>query len=318
VSLHRFEALYEDAGGRVARSPWGAGDVIGRLNWITPESSARILSRVEPGAVLDLSVDYFVGMPAWTGSGDPSFQHWMTHTPNGNLLDGLTGAPRAVQERFSMSADSFMMNTHCGTHIDTLTHSGYQGRFWNGISPQSDLGGRYWMRGGAADYPPIVARGLLLDIAALHDVEVLERGYAITPDDVDAACGRQGVRIEQGDVVLLRTGMMLHWPTVDYLGSSCGLGVDCARHLCEDGGAMCIGTDTLAFEVMPHERAETFLPVHSYMLADAGAQIMEIVDCEELARHSLWEFAFVAAPMRLRGSTGSPLRPMALPLKPTR
>jgi kynurenine formamidase len=311
---YRFEALYEDEGGRVSRSPWGDADVIGRLNWVTPVSTAKVLGRIRPGPVYDLSVDYFIGMPAWTGSGDPKFEHWMTHTPRGNVLDGLTGAAPDVQERFSMSADCFLMNTHCGTHIDTLTHSGYRGRFWNGLGAEADLGGRTWMRGGAADYPPIVARGVLLDVARLHQTKVLDPGYAITPGDVDQACERQQVTLREGDVVILRTGMMTHWPAPAFVGPSAGMGVKAARYLCEEKGAMCVGTDTVGFEVMPHEESDTFLPVHSYMLAEAGAQILEIVNCERLAADALFEFAFIGGPMRLRGSTGAPLRPIAIPV----
>jgi kynurenine formamidase len=205
------------------------------------------------------------------------------------------------------------MNTHCGTHIDTLVHLGYRGRFWNGLNPEDDMGSRSWLRGGAAEYPPIIARGVLLDVAAYRDVDILPASHVITPDDITGAAAREQVEIEEGDVVVVRTGAMRKWPETEYLGETAGIGMDAARLLCESG-AMCVGTDTVAFEVIPAERTGTFLPVHSYMLAEAGAQIIEILNLEGLSRDRVYEFAFIAAPIRLRGATGSPLRPVGMPV----
>jgi len=310
---YRFDPLYKDGSGQVSRSPWGEDDVIGRLNWMTAQRAHQTLSRVAAGPVYDLSVEYFIGMPAWSGSGDPKFEIWLTHTPQGNIRDGLTGVPPEVHEQYSMSADSFLMNTHCGTHIDTLVHLGYRGRFWNGLNPEDDMGSRSWLRGGAAEYPPIIARGVLLDVAAYRDVDILPASHVITPDDITGAAAREQVEIEEGDVVVVRTGAMRKWPETEYLGETAGIGMDAARLLCESG-AMCVGTDTVAFEVIPAERAGTFLPVHSYMLAEAGAQIIEILNLEGLSRDRVYEFAFIAAPIRLRGATGSPLRPVGMPV----
>jgi kynurenine formamidase len=206
------------------------------------------------------------------------------------------------------------MNTHCGTHIDTLTHLGHCGRFWNGWTPEEHLGSRHWMRGGADAYPPIVARGVLLDVAALHEVERLPPSYAITVADVDGAVRAQGIELRRGDVVLFRTGMMTCWPRPEYFVEPPGVGLAAARYLCEEAGAMCMGTDTIAFEPVPPEQEGTFLPVHCYMFATAGAQIMEVVWTEDLAQERVHEFAFLGAPLKLRGSTGSPLRPLAIPL----
>lgn len=313
--LGPFEALFEDDGLRVSRSPWGPEDEIGRLNWITADSTAAVLGRVASGPVFDLGVEYFVGMPAWTGSGDPKYEHFLTHTPQGSVVDGMAGATADVHRRYSLSADAILMNTHCGTHIDTLTHLGYCGRFWNGWTAEEHLGGRCWERGGADRYPPIVARGVLLDVARLHAVERLPAGYAVTADDVRAASADQGVELRPGDVVVIRTGAMTVWPTQDYLAASAGVGLEAARYLCEEAGAMCIATDTIAFEVFPPKTSDAFLPVHCYMLATAGAQIMEVVWTEGLAEANVHEFAFLGAPLRLRGSTGSPFRPIAIPLR---
>lgn len=309
-----FEPLLERDGLVVSRSPWGPEDEIGRLNWITPESTGALLARLRGERVYDLSVEYFVGMPAFTVSGDPPYQSFVTHSPQASVLDGMTGTSGPVHERYSLSADAILMNTHCGTHIDTLTHMGHCGMLWNGWTPDEQLGGRGWMVGGANAYPPVVARGVLLDVAGLHDVSCLPNGYAITPTDVAGAAERQGVGLRRGDVVLLRTGAMDKWPQQSYLENPAGVGLEAARVLCEEHGAMVLGTDTIAFEPIPHEQPETFLPVHGYMFATAGAQIIEVLWLEQLAAEKCWEFAFLGMPLRLRGSTGSPMRPVAIPI----
>ena len=78
---------------------------------------------------------------------------------------------------------------------------------------------------------------------------------------------------------------------------------------------MCIGTDAVSLDVAPHEEPESFVPVHCYMFATAGAQIIEVLDLEVVAAEKVHEFAIVALPLKLRGATGSPIRPIAVPLR---
>ena len=100
-----------------------------------------------------------------------------------------------------------------------------------------------------------------------------------------------------------------------YLVNTPGISLDSAKWLCEEAGAMCIGADTIALEVLPSEQENVFLPVHAYMFATAGAQIIEVLDLETVAGEKVYEFALVALPLKLRGATGSPVRPIAVPLR---
>jgi kynurenine formamidase len=185
--------------------------------------------------------------------------------------------------------------------------------FWNGWTAEKDLGSRVWNKGGADKYPPVIARGVLLDIAGLHGVDCLPDGHVITPEDMKAAAREQGVELRPKDVVTLRTGRMRRWPDVDgYIPDNPGLGLGGARYLCEEVGAMCIGTDAVSLDVAPQEDPEAFVPVHCYMFATAGAQIIEVLDLEEVAAEKVYEFAFLAFPLKIRGATGSPVRPVAL------
>jgi kynurenine formamidase len=310
------DPVLERDGAVVNRSPWGPDDEIGRLNWITPESRKQILEHLDGTTMLDLSVDYFLGMPSWLPAGDPKYDIWMTHTPQGSVNDDLSGAGRAAHERHSYCGDSVAMYTHCGTHIDTLNHMGYFGCFWNGWTPERHLGSRHWMVGGPEKHPPIVARGILLDLPRLHRADCLPDNHAITPEDIRGAAREQGVELRRGDVVLLRTGRMTRWPDSDgYLLNSPGLGVPGARYLCEEGGAMLVGTDAVGLDVYPSEEPDGYLPVHSYMFATAGALIMEVVMMEQLAQEQLYEFAFIGGALKLTGATGSPMRPFAVALR---
>ena len=149
---------------------------------------------------------------------------------------------------------------------------------------------------------------MLLDVAGLHGVDCLPDGYAITPEDLQKAAGEQGVTIQPKSVVLVRTGRMTKWPDFDgYLLSPPGIGLPAAKWLCEEVGAMCIGGDSIALEVLPSEEPDVFLPVHCYMFATAGAQIIEVVDMEEIAAEKQYEFAFLGFPLKLRGATGAPI-----------
>jgi kynurenine formamidase len=312
-----FDPILERDGVKVSRSPWGPDDEIGRLNWITPESRREILERLDGRGLFELSVDFFNGMPSWDAAGDPKYDSWMTHTGAGSRNDDIAGLPPEVFEKTSYCGDAITMYTHCGTHIDTLTHIGHYGCYWNGWTEAEHLGSRGWLKGGADKYPTIVARGVLIDVAGAHGVDCLPDSYTIQPSEIETIARDQGVQFRRGDVVLINTGRMSRWPDHDgYLLDPPGICVATARWLCEDAGAMCIGSDTVCVEVIPApDGDDPFVPVHAYMFATAGAQLIEICFLEELAAEKLYEFAFIGGPLRLRGTTGSPFRPIAVPLK---
>ena len=151
-------------------SPFGASDEIGMLNLITAELRDAILSTADAGKMIDLSVDYFVGMPSWIGANDPNYQLWMTHTPAGEKITNSVGVAPELNDLVSYSSDAVSMYTHCGTHIDALNHFGYHGVIFNGYKAADHIGSRHWDVAGVNKQPPIVARGVLLDVAGLHGV----------------------------------------------------------------------------------------------------------------------------------------------------
>jgi kynurenine formamidase len=298
------------------RTSYGADDQIGRLNELASGQLANVLLRVDPRRVYDLSVEYFVGMPNWTMSGDPAFQMWLTARPSGEVLDDPMHVGRASNETVSRSGDAIMMYTHSGTHVDTLNHMGLHGRIYNGYTEKEHLGSRHWNICGAEQHPPVVTRGVMLDIAALHGLKMLPNSYGIGSDDIEAAMQRQGVAVERGDVVLIRTGRMSTWPDADRLiPDEPGLNLDGAKALA-DMGAIMIGADNIGFEQGPADDELNWQVVHTFLLTESGIPIIELVNMEELSADSVYEFAFIGACLKIRGATGSPMRPLAIPLKP--
>jgi kynurenine formamidase len=300
----------------VGTSPWGPDDQIGRLNLMTERSTAQVLSRVAGGRAYDLSVEYYIGMPSWQAAGDPHYRMWMTHTPHGTVIDDPLNVGTEMNEHVSYTGAAVSMYTHMGTHIDALVHFGLNGQVWNGFSASDHLGDRGWRVAGAEKIPPIVARGVLIDVATSKGIDMLPPGYRVTRQDLIEALERQNVELREGDVALIRTGRMkLYEDAQAYMDNPPGLGLEAARYLVEERGAMIVGADNLSFESFPSELETDYVPVHTYLLAQQGAPIIELVYLEELARDRVYEFAFIGGSLKLRGSDAAPLRPIALPLR---
>ena len=299
----------------VSSSPFGPDDQAGMLNMMTPESRAAVLERADPTRLYDLSVEYHVGMPSWAGLGDPTYQFWMSHTPSGSVSEDVMGLGPEHNYLVGYSGDCVSMYTHTGTHLDALNHFGYEGKIWNGYNEREHLGSRHWLRCGADQQPPIMARGILIDVAGAHGTDLLPDSYAIGAAELTDIMGKQGIQVLPGDVVLIRTGRMTVWPDPErYLFREPGLNREGAELLAR-AGAMIIGSDSVALEQMPSADPENWHPVHTYLLAECGVPIMENVNLEEIAAAGLHEFALVAAGLKLRGSTAAPMRPIAMPFR---
>jgi kynurenine formamidase len=256
-----------------------------------------------------------MGMPTWTAGGEPPYSIWMVHTPRGSVVDDPIGVGPEQNNHVAWSADAVSMFTHCGTHIDTLNHFGYSGRIWNGFTADDHLGSLHWTVAGADQLPPVIGRGVMVDVPAALGVEVLPDSFAIGPDELKGALSRQGSDIRPGDIVMVRTGRMGHWPDpAAYLPREPGLNREGAAYLAEAGASL-IGSDNIALEQLPSEDPENWMTVHTYLLAEAGVPIAEVVNLEELAQEQVHEFVFIGASLRLRGATAGPIRPLALPIR---
>ena len=215
----------------------------------------------------------------------------------------------------SASNEVIITGGHVGTHVDALAHVSHQGLLYGGIdAEQAQRGGRHTVH-GAETIPPMVCRGVLLDVAAVHGVDTLEGGYGVTAEDLAAAAERAGAEPAQGDVALVRTGWARLFDDVEaYLGHDSGVpGVteDGARWLAERG-VVATGSDTTAYERIPPGAGHRVLPVHRILLVERGIHIVEHLALEDAAAEGLTEFLAVFAPLRVVGGTGAPVRPLAV------
>jgi kynurenine formamidase len=303
------------ASANVGQSRLGPDDELGRLSMMTAASRAAILARADAGRVYDLAVDFFPGMPSFTEFGDPPYQFWMTHTPDGALHDDPVGAGERANRTVAYSGDAISMYTHVGTHIDTLTHFGLHGRIWNGFEAAKHLGDKGWDRNGAENIPPIVARGVLIDVARWKGVDDLPAGFRITPVVLRQVLAAQKLTLAGGDVVLVRTGRGAKFrDAAAYKQPAAGLTIEAAQFLA-DGGAMIVGVDVMNPDLMPSGLDDNYLPVHTYLIGEQGVPIIENMDLEPLSRDRLVEFAFIGTPLKLEGASGAPIRPIAIPLR---
>ncbi|HRX00319.1 MAG TPA: cyclase family protein [Cyclobacteriaceae bacterium] len=297
----------------VGNSPWGPDDEIGTLNLMTEFSRHDVLSKISSGKTYDLSVNYFVGMPSFHSLGDPGYQYWLTHTPNGTIVDNPNGLGNTMNEKVSYTGDAISMYTHMGTHIDALNHFGLNGKIWNGFTPEKHLGDKGWKKTGAETIPPIVARGVLLDVAKIKGP--LSKNYRITSEDIKQTLKQQNITLQKGDVVLIRTGQAQYYEDANkYLNSYPGISLNAVKWLVEEKGIMLLGADNLSFEAFPPEREDNWVPVHTYLLAEKGVMFIEQMLLEDLASDHVYEFVFIAASLKLKGASAAPMRPIAIPI----
>jgi kynurenine formamidase len=280
---------------------------------MSDSSRLKVLSQIKSGKTYDLSVKYFVGMPSFHSLGDPGYQYWLTHTPHGTIVDNPNKLGEAMNRKVSYTGDAISMYTHMGTHIDALNHFGLNGKIWNGFTPEEHLGDKGWKKTGAETIPPIIARGVMIDVKASKGT--LPKNYRITAKDLQEALKKQRTRLESGDVVVIRTGQAgFYQDAVHYLDNYPGISLDAVKWLIEDRGVMLLGADNLSFEAFPPEREDNWVPVHTYLLAEKGVMFIEQMYLEELAEDKVYEFAFIAASLKLKGASGSPMRPLAIPI----
>lgn len=300
---------------QVGISPWGPNDELGRLNLITEQSVATTLSRIKSGKSYDLSVDFSIGMPSYDNGGEPRYLYWLVHTPQGTVIDDALNAGPAASELITLTGDAVTIYTHMGTHIDALNHFGLHGKIYNQFEANRYLGDAGWKKSGAETIPPIIGRGVLIDVAAAKKMEVLPQSHRISAQDLQEALTLQGTVLQEGDIVLIRTGQMKYFSEADkYKNNAPGISMGAAKFLVASQ-SMVVGSDNLTFEMFPSEVEGNPVPVHTYLLAEHGIPILELVYLEELSKDKVYSFAFLGGSLKFRGASAAPIRPIALPIK---
>lgn len=204
------------------------------------------------------------------------------------------------------------LDLHTGTHIDALGHCVIGGFMHGGLTVDEAVTNNGLVRLGIETVPPIIARGVLLDMPAVFG-RALESGEVISIDAIGRALERAGSTVEPGDVVLIRTGWAEYYGTDNerFLSGWPGIGIDAAQWLAEQK-VVAVGADTHALEVWPPEDRHVHWPVHQELLVHAGIYIVEHASLEELARQGAYRFLCLCLPIRFVGGTASPVRLTAI------
>ncbi|WP_344767062.1 cyclase family protein [Aeromicrobium panaciterrae] len=289
---------------------WGLDDRLGTLNLIT-ESHVRDAARlVRTGRIFDLGLPIGAGSPPQRAE-SPRFDpvHLMLRSPDEVWPGGMIGAD-----------DMIVLPLQAVTQWDGLGHNGYDGQFYNGV-PASSVTSKGSTIHSVHEIAAkgVVGRGVLLDVAHLADGP-LGQGDRISPEDLDAACAAQGVTVGAGDILLIRTGWIERW-TRDHdvrelWDGQPGLSLDCARWL-HDRDVAAVLMDNTGVEHIPTDPGHgTSWPLHCVLIRDMGMTLGEMAVLDQLAddchRDGVWEFLFVATPLKVERSVGSPITPIAV------
>lgn len=262
----------------------------------------RLFESLNNARIFDLAQPLFTGMP-----------HFPTHPPflySLNKLHGDFVTPGGT----SSAAETITLGGHTGTHIDALSHFSCGGVMYGGEPPLQSYSHGVEPH-GVDTISPILRRGVLIDIASHFRLDALPPEFAITPEQIEETLQHQHVDVQQGDIVLFRTGWAKYWrdPKMFVTGGQTmqptgpGPELEAARWL-SSRKVFAAGSDTIAFERVP----AADMPVHVHLLVESGIHIVECLNLEELSEDRVYEFLFVAAPLRISGATGSPMRPFAV------
>lgn len=290
-------------------SPYGADDEIGAANLLTPKLVQDAVKLVKTGKTYDLGVTIDSKSPAFAIR---TF-HLTVLQPSqfGKVAQTGIASNRAV-----FNDDILMGWLGIGSQIDGLGHAGVAGTFYNGNNI-TDFGQNDGLtKLGIHLVPPMVTRGVVLNMAAYFGKDILEGGFAFGKEDIMKAEQAQGVKIRKGDVVLFYTGYITlaegtPEQRAQYLESTPGLGKSGAWYLAKKG-VVAVGSDTFAVEVIPAENPTEFAPVHTILIPRFGVYLLEVIDTRALIADGVSEFLFVLGAPKIRGASQSIINPVAI------
>jgi kynurenine formamidase len=267
--------------------------------------TTALIALMTNARVVDLEQPRFHGMPIHPAHVPGYFyalhrRHRDTYKPDAN-------GPR------SAASGVVTMMEHSGTHIDALCHQACCLKLFGNVDTDAIETPFGYTQLGVEHVPPLVTRGVLLDVATWKGQTPLPRDYSIPVDELAACAQAQGVEVQQGDVLLVRTGYDTLWHDEEAYVQAAGVAKSGTLWAAEKG-VVAVGADNMAWDaprdVDPDTGATLF--AHLHLLTQKGIYIIENLDLRELARLKRYVFAFVSIPLKLQGATGSPIRPIAL------
>jgi kynurenine formamidase len=285
-------------------SKWGPNDEIGAANYMTSATALQAARLVKTGKVYSLGIAVSTTTPAYPPRTCSIYI----------VQPGQTGSSEGLGPTHTTYNDDIL---NCwngiGTQIDGLGHIGVGDRYYNGLKwgEFATIGGLKKL--GTEKIPPMVARGVLLDMAAFLGVDVVKEGTAFNKAEIDGAAKKQGVEIHQGDVVIFHTGWLslIDKDPKRYATVEPGVGREGARYLVSKG-VVAVGADTWAVEAIPFEKDAGVFEVHQILLPMSGTYILENIYTAELAKDKAYEFMFVLGQNKYQGAVQSMINPVAI------
>jgi kynurenine formamidase len=291
---------------------WGPDDELGTPNLITPEKTRRALATVQEGVTVSLARDVL-----WEGAADvPSPPvHFMLESGEGWASgEKVSARPNAA------AIDYFGMVFHgvAVTHVDSLAHFFWEGKTYNGKPAHlvsTSLGATVCSVVAAKD--GFITRGVLVDVPMIRGIDWVERGEGVMPEDIVAAEERCGFKVEDGDILLVRTGQLRRRNVEGAVGPAAGSTACQAAclPLFHERGIAVLGSDT-GNDVRPAHYTKVTQPIHQVGITAMGLWILDNANLEDVAeacrQRNRWEFMLSIGPLRLHNTTGSPVNPIAV------
>ena len=271
---------------------------------VTPRSPLEAFDLITRGHVYDLGLELHRRIPTGPPEVAVPYRLFTHRTPEDMERDEETGGA-------TFHIDGIEGTLHQSTHIDALVHCQYRGKIFGGKDMREARRDAGWTVHGVETIPPLVARGVLVDIASIKGKPRLPDGYAITADDLSQCLGAQGMSVQLGDAALIRTGKVRQFldGSPEFNHGAPGLAPSAARYLA-DAGASVVAIDGPSIDPDPvpdrHDMA------HVVLLVERGVPVIENVMLEELVARMVDECVFIAIPLKLTGATGSWIRPIAI------
>ena len=292
-------------------SRYGADDQIGSLNEITPAVTRAAAALVHQGKTVDLGRILDEDTPKFPG------RYWhqtLDVTPHyENLRRADSGGQGWGKNQINWITEIQAGTFQVGTQLDSIGHIQAGERFYNGWTTRDLVQSNGLARFGMETVPPVITRGVLLDVAAFKNTDRLPRGYVITREDVEGTLRREGLALRAGDAVLFHTGWGGLWgvDNAQFLSGEPGPGLATVQWLYEQHIAV-TGADTWSYGPVPGEDSERPFLVPQTMYVKLGLFGLENLATEQLARDGVHEFLFVLTHARTRGSTAAVVAPAAV------
>ncbi len=288
-------------------SKWGPDDEIGAANYVTPKQVLAAVTLVKKGESHPLGIVVDPKMPAFPPR-STSLQVVQPGQHNGRELTQAFGWPMVYND------DLAQLWFGTGPQIDGLGHLGEAGVYYN-CNKAADFAHITGLKKLSVDkIPPLIGRGVMLDMAKHFGVETMAAGQAIGSADIKAAAEKQGVEFREGDVVLFHTGWtdgMLASDPKGWVSAEPGLNNEAMAYM-GSLNLMAVGADTWGVDVVPAPEGDKVFYGHVSLLKEKGTYILETMNTGRLAREGVHEFMFVLGQARIKGTVQMIINPVAM------